>query len=466
MENENVEKAKQLIGKENERSFFESLKIFLSELFNILEETDKENTIESVKKEISFRGHNAWILIFSIFVASVGLNVSSAAVVIGAMLISPLMGPIVGVGLSVAINDIDTLKRSLINLGVMIVLSILTAYLYFLLSPLTKLTPELEARTYPTILDVLIAIFGGLALIVAKTKKGTIASVIFGVAIATALMPPLCTAGYGLAVGNFEYFGGAFYLFTINSIFIALSAFLVAKLLGFPLVKYANSKRRKRIAQIATAIAVIVMIPSTLLFWKLLQQEIFSSNVETFVTENIVYEDSYLFRYDSNYDNKTITVYLGGDVVPEPVINTWQTKLLNDKNFKDVSLEIRQTKDDTEFSTTNYLTLSDMFSQNLETLESREARIRNLERQISSLTTGDIPFEKLIEEVKINYGDLSSIAFSNTMVSDFEKIDTIPVFTVEWNRNVTRQARNNYNEKLKNWLSFKLGKENVEIREQ
>ncbi len=466
MENENVEKAKKLISNENEKSFFESLKIFLSELFNILDDTDKESTIESVKKEISFRGHNAWILIFSIFVASVGLNVSSAAVVIGAMLISPLMGPIVGVGLSVAINDIDTLKRSLINLGVMIVLSILTAYLYFLLSPLTKLTPELEARTYPTILDVLIAIFGGLALIVAKTKKGTIASVIFGVAIATALMPPLCTAGYGLAVGNFEYFGGAFYLFTINSIFIALSAFLVAKLLRFPLVKYANSKRRKRIAQIATAIALIVMIPSTLLFWKLLQQEIFASDAETFVVENVVYEDAFLYKYSLDYDTKTIEVFMGGEPVPEGVINTWRSKLMNENKLKDANLKVNQSRDDTEFTSTNYVTLSDMFSRNLETLESRDKYIRSLEEKIERLTTGEIPFDVLSQEIKINYQELDSLWFSNNLTTNFSKMDTVPVFTVKWKNNLPIQKRRENEEKLKNWLEFKLNRGNIIVKEE
>ena len=167
------------------QSAWKGLNLFFKELLDLREETDRETTIENVKTDISIKGHNAWILIFSIFVASIGLNVSSAAVVIGAMLISPLMGPIVGLGLSVAINDVETLKKSLINLGVMVALSVITAYLYFSISPLTKETPELLARTYPTILDVLIAIFGGLALIVAKTKKGTMASVIFGVAIAT-----------------------------------------------------------------------------------------------------------------------------------------------------------------------------------------------------------------------------------------------------------------------------------------
>ncbi|NND88645.1 MAG: DUF389 domain-containing protein, partial [Flavobacteriaceae bacterium] len=245
---------------------WEGVKSFFKELFDIQSDTDRDATIEAVKKDISFKGHTAWILIFSIFVASIGLNVSSTAVVIGAMLISPLMGPIVGIGLAVAINDIDTLKRSLINLGVMVVLSVLTATLYFWISPLTEETPELLARTYPTILDVLVAIFGGLGLIVAKTKSGTIASVIFGVAIATALMPPLCTVGYGLAIGNIKYAGGAMYLFSINAVFIALATFIVSKILRFPLVRYANSQRRRFIARIASLVAIVVMVPSVWLF--------------------------------------------------------------------------------------------------------------------------------------------------------------------------------------------------------
>src|SRR5690554_7869719 len=224
------------------RNVWGAIKNFLWELFDIQSDSDREATIESVKKDIPFKGHTAWILIFSIFVASIGLNVSSTAVVIGAMLISPLMGPIVGIDLAVAINDVETMRRSFVNLGVMVFLSVLTAFLYFKLSPLTEETPELIARTYPTILDVLIAIFGGLGLIVAKTKSGTMASVIFGVAIATALMPPLCTVGYGLAIGNASYAGGALYLFSINAVFIALSTFIVSKILRFPLVRYANSK--------------------------------------------------------------------------------------------------------------------------------------------------------------------------------------------------------------------------------
>ena len=283
------------------KSILKNIKDFLAELLDIHEDTDRDTTMEIVKKDISFKGHNAWILVFSIFVASIGLNVSSTAVVIGAMLISPLMGPIVGVGFSVAINDIDTLKRSLANLGVMVVLSVLTAYLYFIASPITEATPELIARTYPTILDVLVAIFGGTALIIAKTKKGAIASVIMGVAIATALMPPLCTVGYGLANGNWEYAGGALYLFSINSVFIALSTFVVSKLLRFPLVKYVNSKRRKNTARLASLIAILVMIPSIILFVNLLSEQVFLSKTKEFVDDVITYPGAEVIRYSQNY---------------------------------------------------------------------------------------------------------------------------------------------------------------------
>lgn len=457
--------------RENAQSIFIKIRAFLSELLDIRHDTDKESTVESVKKEISFKGHNAWILIFSIFVASIGLNVSSAAVVIGAMLISPLMGPIMGVGLSVAINDVDTLRRSLINLGLMILLSVLTAYLYFLLSPLTKLTPELEARTYPTILDVLVATFGGLALIVAKTKKGTIASVIFGVAIATALMPPLCTAGYGLAVGNMEYFFGAFYLFTINSIFIALSSFLVAKLLGFPLVKYANSKRRKRIAQIATTIALVVMIPSALLFWKLLNEEIFKSAVASFVNEQITYEGTEILKTNENYEKNEIEVFLIGRSVPEGVIETWRGQLRDNANLADTRLRIIQGTDQTREMTSQLATdvkagiLADLYERNQEVLETKEKQIEFLESQLSSMAPAGIPFDQLSQEIKVNYQNIRSVSFANTLVTNFSVIDTIPVFSVKWDQGLSQEQKRNRQEQLRRWLNLRLDLKDVEVRE-
>ncbi|MCF6296352.1 MAG: DUF389 domain-containing protein, partial [Flavobacteriaceae bacterium] len=286
-QDQNIEQTKEAI-KEDAKGLFVSLKQFLFGLLDFRLDTDRDATIEAIKLDIPFKGATAWILICSIFVASVGLNANSTAVVIGAMLISPLMGPILGVGLSVAINDIDTLRKSLINFGVMIILSIITAFLFFWIFPLSEETSELLGRTKPDIRDVLIAFFGGLALIIARTKKGTIASVIFGVAIATALMPPLCTAGYGLAIGNWKYFFGAMYLFTINSIFIALATFLVLKLLRFPMLKYANSAKRKRTARIASFLAILVMIPAGFTFVNVLNESNFKRDARNFINNELV----------------------------------------------------------------------------------------------------------------------------------------------------------------------------------
>ena len=281
-----VEQSKEAV-KKDAKGLLASLKQFMTELLDFRQDTDRDATIEAIKSDVPFKGATAWILVCSIFVASVGLNANSTAVVIGAMLISPLMGPILGVGMSIAINDIDVLRKSLINLATMIVLSLLTAFLFFWLFPLSEDTSELFARTRPDIRDVLIAFFGGLALIIARTKKGTIASVIFGVAIATALMPPLCTAGYGLAKGNWEYFLGAMYLFTINTIFIALATFLVLKLLRFPMVRYVNSKKRRLIGRVASLFAILVMVPAGITFWGALQESLFRKQAQNFVEEKV-----------------------------------------------------------------------------------------------------------------------------------------------------------------------------------
>ena len=205
--------------KQSAKGLYEILRSFLSELLNIRTNTDMQATKESIIADIPFKGHTSWILICSIFIASIGLNANSTAVVIGAMLISPLMGPILGLGFSLATNDIDLLNRSLKNFMVMVGLSVVTAFLFFWIFPLRDESSELLARVKPDIRDVLIAFFGGTALVIARARKGTMASVIFGVAIATALMPPLCTVGFGLAIGNASYALGALYLFLINTIF-------------------------------------------------------------------------------------------------------------------------------------------------------------------------------------------------------------------------------------------------------
>lgn len=444
------------------RNIWEEIKTFLRELFDIKSDSDPDATIEAVKKDIPFKGHTAWILIFSIFVASIGLNVGSTAVVIGAMLISPLMGPIVGIGLGVAINDVSMMRRSLINLGVMVFLSVLTAFLYFKLSPLTEETPELLARTYPTILDVLIAIFGGLGLIVAKTKSGTIASVIFGVAIATALMPPLCTVGYGLAVGNASYAGGALYLFSINAVFIALSTFIVSKILSFPLVRYANSKRRKRTAQIASLIAIAVMVPSVWLFVKLLDQELFEAKAKEFVRTVISYEGAEVVKSTQNYKSRNIDVYLIGRPVPQAKITEWLSKLEETEKMGDVKLRIYQGADQSGELAARLSgevragILEDLYVKNERTIQDKDEKIRFLEDQIALIKVKNIPFEQLSKEIRINYDGLETFGFSNKITTNFEKTDTLPVVSLSWKKSVPKKQRKNEAEKIEKWLRLKM----------
>ncbi|MCG9970103.1 DUF389 domain-containing protein [Christiangramia crocea] len=455
-----AEDAKQM--RDRARSFF-------SRLLDIRTDTDRESTMEAVQKDISFKGHNAWILIFSIFVASIGLNVSSTAVVIGAMLISPLMGPIVGVGMSVAINDVDTLRRSFVNLGIMVGLSVLTATVYFFISPVKNETPELVARTYPTILDVLVAIFGGLALIVAKTKKGTIASVILGVAIATALMPPLCTVGYGLANGKWQFALGAIYLFSINAVFIALSTFVVAKLLGFPLVKYANSRRRRKIAQVASTIAIIVMIPSVILFVNLLRQQVYESKADEFFNETVQYAGAETIKATKEYKTRTLEVYLIGNQVPQGTIETWEQRMGEIEALKESELIVHQgnnqPQDINRLSTeVRSGILEDLYVKNQEVLENKDKRIELLETELAKYRGDQFSFSDLSQEAKINYENIEEIGYSNLITTNFQKLDTIPTFTVTWNSEIQSAELREQQQKFENWMKLRLKLDTIAIK--
>lgn len=471
MENStNTEPSVQSDTEVNGKLVLREIRNFLRELLDIHEDTDRDSTMEIVKRDISFKGHNAWILVFSIFVASIGLNISSTAVVIGAMLISPLMGPIVGVGFSVAINDVDTLKRSLVNLGVMVGLSVLTAYLYFLVSPIKEATPELVARTYPTILDVLVAIFGGTALIIAKTKKGAIASVIMGVAIATALMPPLCTVGYGLAIGNWEFAGGALYLFSINSVFIALSTFVVSKLLRFPLVRYVNSRRRKNTARLASLIAVLVMIPSIILFVNLLNEQVFISKTKEFVHQVIKYPGTEVVKFSQDYKSKIVDIYLIGKPVPPAEIEQWMGQIKSVPELESAVLKVHQGSDQSSemaeklSSEVKAGILEDLYLKNQQVVEDKDARIRLLEQELLRYHNSGIPFETISKEAKINYRNLEELSYANNLVTNFSKIDTVPTFNVRWDKTLSNASRKTEMNKLRQWLEVRLSLDTLSVK--
>ncbi len=291
---------------------------------NIYDHIDTESAAERIKAGIWFRGPNVWILAFSIIIASVGLNVNSTAVVIGAMLISPLMGPIIGVGLAMGTNDLDLLKLAAKNLLVMVLISLAASTLFFLLSPLNLVNPtELEARTSPTIYDVLIALFGGLAGILENSRKER-GTAIAGVAIATALMPPLCTAGYGLSCLDFHFFFGAMYLFIINTVFITLATYVMVKYLRFKTVSGLDPALSARRRRFITTIIAVVAIPSLYSAIVMVRDTDFERNVESFVRENRLVSRSYISDYRIYKDHgRKVEVFLTG----EPMTYEVQTAL-------------------------------------------------------------------------------------------------------------------------------------------
>ncbi|MBT8238383.1 MAG: DUF389 domain-containing protein [Croceitalea sp.] len=444
-----------------------SVRKFLSDLLEIRSNTDPVATKDSIIADIPFKGHTSWILVCSIFIASVGLNANSTAVVIGAMLISPLMGPILGMGMSLAINDIDTLRRSLKNFAVMVVLSVLTAYLFFALFPLRDESSELLARTAPDIRDVLIAFFGGLALVVARAKKGTIASVIFGVAIATALMPPLCTVGFGLAIGKPLYAAGAMYLFTINTIFIGLATFLVIKYLRFPMVRYANSKRRRLIARGASLVGLAVMIPAGITFYDVLQESLFKKQAQQFLADTVeIYEFTGNGRYvndltEVHYDPKQGSfleiAILGTENIPQNIIDSWRNKKNTYGRLEDAELRVLHGGNDDAVQKFKYV--NELYESKKAELINKDERIRLLEEEISNLSRyalKNIPFKEISQETRANYENLASFGFANRIETNFDKTDTITIFEVKWKPNLATGQIQTEQEKLTNWLKIRL----------
>jgi uncharacterized hydrophobic protein (TIGR00271 family) len=457
--------------RQDARGLLKSLKAFFIELLDFRADTDRDATIEAIKNDVPFKGATAWILICSIFVASIGLNANSTAVVIGAMLISPLMGPILGIGMSIAINDIFTLRKSLINFGVMVILSVFTAFMFFWFFPLREESSELLARTQPDIRDVLIAFFGGLALIIARTKKGTIASVIFGVAIATALMPPLCTVGYGLSealIGNpngMAFAGGAMYLFIINTIFIAIATFLVLKVLRFPMIRYVNSLKRKNTARFASLVALLVMVFPAYTFYKVYKESTFENSAKQFIENELsaLPNANYIKKYAAYQFNpggiSTIELTsFGADQVEEMTMNFLKKRMLTYSDLQEVNLLLNQSSKDNSYKDEVKYIAELRFRDSLD-LMSKNQKIIFLEEKLAKLSmleADQIPFESIAEEARINYDGLKGLSFSIKLVSDFNNIDTLTVFTAKWRDSLPSAKVSADKKRLYEWLKFKV----------
>ena len=301
---------------------------------------DEKEIVAQITSGVSFRGANLWVLIFAIFIASLGLNVNSTAVIIGAMLISPLMGPIIGMGLAIGINDFQLLRRAAKNFAIATVISILTATVYFLITPLGEAQSELLARTSPTIYDVLIATFGGAAGILALCTKGK-GNVIPGVAIATALMPPLCTAGFGLASGHLLYFLGAFYLFFINTVFISLSTYLGVRLMRFHRKEFQSASAARKSRRAVMAIAILTIIPSLLMTVGIVRRSISDNNVNRFIKTELSQSGTQVISSDLDRDNQILNIVAVGREINDSTIRVAQKNLVH-YSLADIKLNIIQ----------------------------------------------------------------------------------------------------------------------------
>lgn len=302
--------------------------------YDELHDMMEENTV--------IHGANMWILMLAILIASIGLNVNSTAVIIGAMLISPLMSGILTMGYSIAVHDLPMLRKALTSFGTQVLISLIASTVYFAISPLDTATEEMIARTSPTIWDVLIALFGGIAGSIGNTRKKA-SNVIPGVAIATALMPPLCTVGYGIATGRPTFIFGAFYLFAINTLFIALSALIVTKLLRVPVVEEIDAKRQKRITRIIRVMVVVTVLPSILAGAYTVYLSVLNQSVSDYLKNEFVFADTQLVQSSSDNQNHVISVSLVGSQISDERISELEQKL-GEYNLSGYTLKVTQNK--------------------------------------------------------------------------------------------------------------------------
>ncbi len=452
--------------------FTKSLKDQIIGILSVREGADIPNTIEGIRKDTEFRGHNIWILGLSILIASIGLNLNSTAVIIGAMLISPLMGPILGLGLAVGTNDIKLLITSVRNLILMIVVSVITSYIFFKLSPITEPSIEISSRTHPHLFDALIAIFGGLAGIIGNSRSER-TNIIPGVAIATALMPPLCVVGYALASENYDYFWGASYLFLLNSSFIAITALFVVRIMRFPRIHFVESKTENRVKIAIFAFALLLIIPSVRLFQNVSSELRFQRTSKQYIKNEFNFKDSYVLKKNIIYNEdsvSTIEIFILGDPIESEVITALNNKK-HDYNLSDVNIVVRQGEDrdllfEHEIETVsqekeNY---KELLQEARANLTDQHRKITSLKLQIDSLQTDTIHSSELMSELVVHYPNLTALqgAWIET-VKDSSYYRT-PLFLLKWDDKIRYQRIiNSHEEKINTWLKLKLQSDTIII---
>lgn len=422
------------------------------------EQEDPAVVHETIEQGVIFKGTNLWILIFAILVASVGLNMNSTAVVIGAMLISPLMGPINGVGYAVATYNFPLFRKSLKNFSFAVTAALATSTVYFIMTPIHTEHSELLARTSPTIYDVLIASFGGFAGIVAVISRYK-GNVIPGVAIATALMPPLCTAGYGISIGNWTYFLGAMYLFVINSVFIALASMIVSQLLNFPKQTHLLSREIKNKNIAIIVVTLLTVVPSIYLGITLIRKERFTSNAEDFVQKVSIWEGNYLLSNKINADTKTIKLIYGGNEFDENSEQRLKDKAA-DLDLADAKIEVEQGLKINDYT---QLASKDTELQKVHGEVNRlKATILLKENTIDSLRKIPSSGEQLLKEIRPLYPDIHSCSYSRSEQYVDSVEHSIPVHLVVFESDSVYLETDQH--KIYKWLKSRLKSDKVILR--
>lgn len=435
------------------------LNLFIRRLLSLRnDKVPEEETIASIKASVEFRGANLWILIFAIFVASLGLNTNSAAVIIGAMLISPLMGPIMGMGLGVGINDFELLKRAFRSFATATIFSVLTATFYFAITPIDEAQSELLARTSPTIYDVLIALFGGLAGIVALCSTGQRGgNVIPGVAIATAIMPPLCTTGFGIATGNWIYAAGAFYLYLINSIFISLATFIGVNIFDFKKKVFVDKQREKRVKHIIVTIAVLTMLPSTLLTYMLVRENFFTSKANNFVAQVVTSEQTQVIAKEVDYHTKEIRLVTIGEEIPEKELTRMKSQMEN-FGLEDAKLSIVQgTKNlsASELKTMLNDPASRQADKNAQLLANEQQRADKLQKELDVYKKTELQAQSISAEMAKLFPEAARVSIARTFsyaVSDSLQKDSLTLVSLTLKKKLNTETR----EKMEEWLKTRL----------
>lgn len=457
----------------NNKNFLENALDFWRRLIDLNEGIDREGTVFAIKTNRRMEGANAWMLMCSIMIASLGLDMNSPAVIIGAMLISPLMAPILGIGLGVATNDFDTLVQSVKQISVAVGIAIVTSTIYFWLTPLGNVTPEIMSRTSPTLLDVLIGVFGGIAGIVSTSRKDQ-SSAIPGVAIATALMPPLCVTGFGLATGNMNIALKSFYLFFLNTFFVALATYLIVRLLRFPNMKTYDDSFRKRKVWFMILITLVIVVPSAWIFLGVVQETRLNNRVKAFIDTQFEGYEQYIdgWNYVENDSVNHLVIKVYGSDIYEPVFANYQTNL-DRYGLSNTVLDYIPTSEvdlakvqQIESQLTNFEVIAEQLTRTRIKETQQDKLVDSLLNKISEIQSDTVGFNQISSELKTIFPDLKSCGFAKAQFNDFEKYSSEEyILWVKWGPFKSKSAKRSDHERMQQFITARTGLDSIRLIE-